>query len=69
MESILRESLSTDKFETASELSARLGADYSFVCAALRQIRSHSNGILWIETPKVGRGRPNMAYKREKVIL
>ena len=69
MESILRESLLIDKPETAGELSAKLGADYSFVCAALRQIRSRPNGISWIEIPKAGRGRPNLAYKRERDIL
>lgn len=51
-------------FETAAELSARLGADYSFVCAALKQIRSRGSGeVTWIVVPSVGRGRPKLAYR------
>ena len=64
VEFILRESLLIDRPETAGELSARLGADYSFVCAALKQIRSRPGGVSWIQVPSVGRGRPKLAYRR-----
>lgn len=53
----------TQEHVTAAELSARLGADYSFVCAALKQIRSRPDSLVsWIEVPSVGKGRPKLAY-------
>ena len=56
--------ISRDKYETAAELSARLGADYSFVCAALKQVRSLSDdSVSCIVVPSVGKGRPKLAYK------
>lgn len=65
--------ISRDKYETAAELSARLGAEYSFVCAALKQVRSRDLGatqgvashdlVSCIIVPSVGKGRPKLAYK------
>lgn len=44
LEQRLLAEISRDKYETAAELSARLGAEYSFVCAALKQVRSRDLG-------------------------
>lgn len=54
--------ISSEQYETATQLSARLGAEYSFVCAALKQVRSRDS-VSCIVIPSVGRGRPKLAYK------
>lgn len=64
LEQRLLAEISRDKHETTAELSARLGAEYSFVCAALRQVRSRSDdSVSYIIVPSVGKGRPKLAYK------
>lgn len=63
LEQRLLAEISREKYETAADLSARLGAEYSFVCSALKQVRSRDSLVSCITVPSVGKGRPKLAYK------
>ena len=64
LEQRLLTEISREKYETAAELSARLGAEYSLVCSALKQVRSRlSSSVSCITVPSVGKGRPKLAYR------